>query len=46
LTAPMDKDLLYEVPRSHSYTPYSVGLQWISDQATTQTSVNTQRSKR
>ena len=37
-TAPVGLDLLYEVPRSHSDTPHSVGLLWTSDQPDAQTS--------
>ena len=32
LQLPVGLGLLYEVPRSHSGTPYSVGLLWKSDQ--------------
>jgi len=34
-----------EASRSHSDTPYSVGLLWTSDQPDTQASINTQHSQ-
>ena len=36
--APVDLGLLYEVPRSHSGTPRSVGVPWTSDSPITETS--------
>jgi hypothetical protein len=37
-TALVGLGLLYEVPRSHSDTPYSVGLLWTSDRSVVETS--------
>jgi len=36
-TALMDQSLLYEVPRSHSDTPHSVGLLWTIDRPNEET---------
>jgi hypothetical protein len=37
-TAPVGLELLYEVPRSHSDTPNSVVLLWMSDRPVADTS--------
>jgi len=37
-TAVVSLGLLYDVPLSHSDTPYSVGLFWVSDRPVAETS--------